>query len=103
VEVYGRRDRDGVVNAVGELSARILTSVGNKTYYTQLRLDPLSKEGADEMLTALLGYGNDLILLKREQSLGAGNPLSVSRRSRVTASSPPTPLMMATVCRTRDC
>jgi len=55
VEVYGRRDRDGVVNAVGELSARILTSVGNKTYYTQLRLGPLSKKGADEMLTALLG------------------------------------------------
>ena len=38
---------------------------GNKTYYTQLRLDPLSKEGADEMLTALLGDGNDLIPLKR--------------------------------------
>ena len=28
---------------------------GNKTYYTQLRLDPLGKESADEMLTALLG------------------------------------------------
>jgi hypothetical protein len=70
-------------------------SVGNKTYYTQLRLDPLSKEEADEMLTALLGYGNDLILLKREQSLGAGNPLSVSRRSRVTASSPANAVMMA--------
>jgi hypothetical protein len=39
------------------------------------------------MLTALLGDGNDLILLRREQSLGAGNPLSVSRGSRVTASS----------------
>ena len=30
-------------------------SWGNKTYYTQLRLDPLGKEGADEMLTELLG------------------------------------------------
>jgi class 3 adenylate cyclase len=28
---------------------------GNKTYYTQLRLDPLGKESADEMLNALLG------------------------------------------------
>jgi class 3 adenylate cyclase/predicted ATPase len=37
----------------------------NKTYYTQLRLDPLGKESADEMLTALLGDGKDLIPLKR--------------------------------------
>jgi class 3 adenylate cyclase/predicted ATPase len=28
---------------------------GSKTYYTQLRLDPLGKESADEMLNALLG------------------------------------------------
>ncbi len=28
---------------------------GNKTYYTQLRLDPLGRESADEMLDALLG------------------------------------------------
>ena len=27
---------------------------GNKTYYTQLRLDPLGKESAEEMLAALL-------------------------------------------------
>jgi predicted ATPase/class 3 adenylate cyclase len=38
---------------------------GNKTYYTQLRLDPLGKEGADEMLTALLGSEADLAPLKR--------------------------------------
>jgi predicted ATPase len=31
----------------------------SKTYYTQLRLDPLGKESADEMLTALLGDGKD--------------------------------------------
>ena len=37
----------------------------NKTYYTQLRLDPLGKESAEEMLSALLGDGNDLIPLKR--------------------------------------
>jgi class 3 adenylate cyclase/predicted ATPase len=37
---------------------------GHKTYYTQLRLDPLGKESADEMLTALLGDGKDLVPLK---------------------------------------
>ena len=37
----------------------------SKTYYTQLRLDPLGKESADEMLTALLGDGKDLIPVKR--------------------------------------
>jgi len=36
-----------------------------KTYYTQLRLDPLGKESAEEMLSALVGNGNDLIPLKR--------------------------------------
>ncbi len=37
----------------------------SKTYYTQLRLDPLGRESADEMLTALLGEGKDLAPLKR--------------------------------------
>ena len=37
----------------------------SKTYYTQLRLDPLGKETAEEMLSALLGGGQDLIPLKR--------------------------------------
>ena len=37
----------------------------SKTYYTQLRLDPLGKESADEMLTALLGDGAELRPLKR--------------------------------------
>ena len=36
-----------------------------KTYYTQLRLDPLGKESAEEMLSALVGDGKDLIPLKR--------------------------------------
>jgi hypothetical protein len=36
-----------------------------ETYYTQLRLDPLGRDSADEMLTALLGDGKDLIPLKR--------------------------------------
>src|SRR5229473_7292806 len=38
---------------------------GNKTYYTQLRLDPLGKESAEEMLTALLGDAAELGPLKR--------------------------------------
>ena len=37
----------------------------SKTYYTQLRLDPLGKESAEEMLSALLGDGEDLHALKR--------------------------------------
>ncbi len=37
----------------------------SKTYYTQLRLDPLGKESAEEMLAALLGDGKDLIPLKQ--------------------------------------
>jgi class 3 adenylate cyclase/tetratricopeptide (TPR) repeat protein len=38
---------------------------GNKTYYTQLRLDPLSMESGEEMLKALLDDGHDLVPLKR--------------------------------------
>ncbi len=38
---------------------------GSKTYYTQLRLDPLGKESAEEMLSSLVGVGKDLIPLKR--------------------------------------
>jgi class 3 adenylate cyclase/tetratricopeptide (TPR) repeat protein len=37
----------------------------SKTYYTQLRLDPLGKESADEMLSAMLGDGAELAPLKR--------------------------------------
>jgi tetratricopeptide (TPR) repeat protein len=37
----------------------------SKTYYTQLRLDPLGRESAEEMLAALLGDGADLAPLKR--------------------------------------
>ena len=38
---------------------------GHKTYYTQLRTDPLGKESADEMLSALLDDGVELAPLKR--------------------------------------
>ena len=37
----------------------------SKTYYTQLRLDPLGQESAGEMLFALLGDGLELVPLKR--------------------------------------
>ncbi len=37
----------------------------SKTYYTQLRLDPLGKESADEMLAALLGDNVEMAQLKR--------------------------------------
>ena len=38
---------------------------GNKTYYTQLRLDPLREEDADELLGLLLGGDAELQPLKR--------------------------------------
>jgi class 3 adenylate cyclase len=38
---------------------------GSKTYYTQLRLDPLGPESANEMLSALLGDGVEAVPLKR--------------------------------------
>jgi predicted ATPase len=37
----------------------------SKSYYTQLRLDPLGQESAEEMLSALLSDGKDLFPLKR--------------------------------------
>jgi class 3 adenylate cyclase len=37
----------------------------SKTYYTQLRLDPLGRESADEMLTALVGDGVEVTALKQ--------------------------------------
>jgi class 3 adenylate cyclase len=37
----------------------------SKTYYTQLRLDPLGHDSAEEMLTSLLGEDDDLAPLRR--------------------------------------
>src|SRR5262249_1124000 len=51
---------------------------GNKTYYTQLRLDPLGKESADEMLSTVVGSDTTLNPLKRliaEKT--EGNPLFI--------------------------
>src|SRR5215472_14319524 len=67
-------------------SAKILLAVnyrpeyshqwGSKFYYTQLRLDPLGRESAQEMLSSLLGDGSELSPLKG-LILGKteGNPL----------------------------
>jgi class 3 adenylate cyclase/predicted ATPase len=62
-----------LVDSIG--TARILLLVsyrpeyqhqwGSRTYYTQLRLDSLGRKNAEEMLTSLLGDGNDLAALKR--------------------------------------
>src|SRR5262249_47407467 len=38
---------------------------GSRTHYTQLRLDPLGHESAEDMLSALVGAGHELIPLKR--------------------------------------
>jgi predicted ATPase len=49
---------------------------GGKTYYTQLRLDPLGKESADEMLGTLLGSDASLGPLKQLiAGKTEGNPL----------------------------
>jgi predicted ATPase len=51
-------------------------SWGSKTYYTQLRLDPLGRESADEMLQSRIGDAPELAPLKRliiEKT--EGNPL----------------------------
>ena len=51
---------------------------GNKSYYTELRLDPLGIESADEMLSALVGIGNDLTPLKqRIIAQTNGNPFFI--------------------------
>ena len=51
---------------------------GSKTFYTQVRLDPLDKERADQMLTALLGSDEGVIPLKRLiEEKTEGNPLFI--------------------------
>jgi predicted ATPase/class 3 adenylate cyclase len=51
-------------------------SWGSKTYYTQLRVDPLGKETADEMLSTLLGNDEGVAPLKRLMAEKTeGNPL----------------------------
>jgi predicted ATPase/class 3 adenylate cyclase len=57
---------------------------GSKTYYTQLRLDPLGKESAEAMLSSLLGDDKGLIPLKRliiEKT--EGNPFFMEETAEV--------------------
>ena len=70
-------ETQGFLNLLAESigTARILLLVNyrpeyshqwnSKTYYTQLRIDPLGEESADEMLTALIGDGAEVAPLKR--------------------------------------
>jgi class 3 adenylate cyclase/tetratricopeptide (TPR) repeat protein len=70
-------DTQGLLDALveGLPTARLLLLVNyrpqyrhswsNKTYYSQLRLDPLTPESADELLQALLGQDHELEPLKR--------------------------------------
>jgi class 3 adenylate cyclase/tetratricopeptide (TPR) repeat protein len=56
---------------------------GNKTYYTQLRLDPLAPASADELLSALLGPDRSLVLLKRNLvARTEGNPFFLEETVR---------------------
>ena len=49
---------------------------GSKTYYAQLRLDPLGKETAAQMLSTLLGTGANVVTLKQLiAGKTEGNPL----------------------------
>jgi predicted ATPase/class 3 adenylate cyclase len=51
---------------------------GGKTYYTQLRVDPLGRENADEMLSTLLGSDESVTPPKRLIAEKAeGNPLFI--------------------------
>ena len=57
---------------------------GSKTYYTQLRLDPLGTKSADEMLSAMLGDDVGLAPLKRlivEKT--EGNPFFIEEMVQV--------------------
>jgi predicted ATPase len=56
----------------------------SKTYYTQLRLDPLGKENADEMLTAMVGHAVEIqplksLIIERTQ----GNPFFMEEMVQV--------------------
>jgi class 3 adenylate cyclase len=57
---------------------------GHRTHYTQLRLDPLGDEGAEAMLTALLGDGADLAVLRRQiLDRTQGNPFFIEEMVQV--------------------
>src|SRR5262249_41266448 len=56
---------------------------GNKTYYTQLRLDPLPEASADSLLQILLGNAPDLVsLTQRLIARTQGNPFFLEESVR---------------------
>src|SRR4029077_1664586 len=56
---------------------------GSKTYYRQLRLDPLPEQGADDLLTSVLGTDTSLDALKRTLvTRTEGNPLFLEESVR---------------------
>ncbi len=59
---------------------------GSKTYYRQLRIDPLPAESADDLLTSLLGTDTSLDALKRTLiERTEGNPLFLEESVRTLA------------------
>jgi class 3 adenylate cyclase/tetratricopeptide (TPR) repeat protein len=59
---------------------------GSKTYYRQLRIDPLPAESADDLLTSLLGADKSLDALKRTLTERTeGNPLFLEESVRTLA------------------
>ena len=59
---------------------------GSKTYYRQLRIDPLPAESADDLLTSLLGTETSLDSLKRTLiERTEGNPLFLEESVRTLA------------------
>src|SRR5205814_9306689 len=65
---------------------------GGKTYYRQLRIDPLPPESAKELLHALVGDGAELAPLKRlliERT--EGNPFFLEERVRTLVETGPLP------------
>jgi class 3 adenylate cyclase len=83
---------DGLVNSLG--SARMLLLVnyrpeyqhawGNKTYYSQLRLDNLPAKSAEDLLDALLGGDPGLTPLK-QHLVKRGNPFFLEETIRMLA------------------
>ena len=57
---------------------------GNRSYYAQLRLDPLGSESAQELLSALLGDAAELAALRRMiAERTAGNPFFIEEMVQV--------------------
>ena len=77
------RPSDGAHPAAGQLQTRVHPRLGQKSYYTQLRLDPLGDRSAEELLGALLGSDSSIrplaaLLIERTE----GTPLFLEESVR---------------------